>query len=702
MLDPRLGREVLQVLVAVMDADAPLTVSDIARATGHGARSVDVYIQPLVHVGLVTAHGRPPQYVFARPSLLREVEEQSSDETHEPLPSPHRQDSGGTRSLGQRSTNFSLLGSQAEHEDLFDAFFALMSFAGGIPLSVIAERVAGAPLPPTFRRILRDFELGDIGPGYAAVMLRMQDRDPVAVFRVFFASLSELDQDIVRSRFRQDPDTLESLADRHGLTREGVRQKALRIRKDFERLVTYRLGDSLLLIERLEHARSNIPRIVDVSDVRASLRPTLPMIGYLPDELHQPFFFLAFGPRTARSGDVVDDRSFSFVRFGNDPNWFVDERIRDRLVEVRDRALDSGLPTKELLDAVPALRQLSDARTFLAAMGLQEIDGEVTARRIAWNERAVRLLRQEGAPVDFDDIVQILQATARVRSLRNALLADDRIVRVDRDTFALAEWGLAAYSTVRDLMRQELEAAGGEARISEIRNRLTARFDIKASSIDAYAKGSEFVRVSPGVIRLRGEHEEVEDLERPLHSLRGCVRIGRRWALRVEVTASLLKGFSIQLPSGMGPHFGVPQGESATLSTDRSGDISVVRRGLQDNIGRLRWVAQEMGLGQGDVLFLRLPERRGGRISFSGLARSDIERANPRRRAALLLGQEDDLTLAIACSALGMPRGSRPVEVVDRLRSRGEEELAELVAEVLGEGSTGTIDSSDIARILGL
>lgn len=690
----------LEVLAAIRASDRALSVTEVARATGFDRAVIGRLMPPLVEAGFIDVQGSPPRYTA---SIILGSSGASGVPNAGVLPpdlveflttTPMRDDDGawtGFDDLGAswpHDVSMSALGEPSPHFDtamIDDAYFALMSFVGGMPLAHIAEYASGREVPSSFVGMMGAMELDDLGPAYSTIIERMRDIDPAAAFRAFFAGLSERDQDILRDRLAADPETLEALAERHGITRERVRQIVNRLRRSFDES----LESNALIIERTALARDAIGGIIDIRELNLTLFAALPMVDYLPVELDEPFFFLLFPEGW-------------FVRYGEKSSWFVDEATRRTLTDVRTRALADGMPTEEFMDAVPALRAVEELPTFLAAIGLQEIDGEVMARNLSLNERAVRLLRRTGSPVEFDDIVDVLQAAAQVRSLRNALLTDDRIVRVDKDTFALAEWGLAAYSTVRDLMRQELEAAGGEARIADIRDRLTARFDIKASSIDAYAKGSEFVRVSPGVIRLRGEHEGVEDLERPLHSLRGCVRIGRRWALRVEVTASLLKGFSLLLPSGMGPHFGVPQGESATLPTDRSGDISVVRRGLQDNIGRLRWVAQEMGLGEGDVLFVRLPERRGGRISFSGLLRSDVERANPRLRAALLLGQEESLTLSVACSALGMPRGSRPVEVVDRLRSRGEEELAELVAEVLGEGSTGTIDSSDIARMLGL
>lgn len=688
----------LEVLSVVRAAGRELSAPDIARATGLDRAVIGRLLPPLIEAGFVISEGSPAKYavgpafepsppdddddVVALPQdLLDFFAATGPDDSNEAEPE------GRVKSWREIASAYST-GDSSAHFDtamIDDAYYAMMSFVGGMTLSEIAECVSVLDVPASFMGMMGQVEMDDLGPDYETIAERMQDIDPVAAFREFVSGLSDRDQAILESRYAAEPETLEAIAERHAISRERVRQITKGLRQSFEA----KLESNALLIERTELARATIGGIVEMADIRVTLMVALPMVDYLHPELDEAFFLLLFPEG-------------HFTRYGEDSPWFVDEDVRLRLTAACDRASAEGMPSEEFMDAVPEIRSIDEPDGLLATIGLEEIDGEVVPRNLSMNERAVRLLRRAGEPVGFDDFIEVLDAAGRARYLRNALLADERIIRVDRDLFALEEWGLPVYSSVRDLMRQEIEAAGGQAEISALKERLTAQFDIKAASIDAYARGPEFVRVAPGVIRMRGENEDVGDHERPLQALRGCVRIGRRWALRVQVTDAILRGFSVILPRGLAPHFGVPQGESATLPTDREQEISVVRRGLQDNIGRLRWVAEELSLGDGDVLFVLLPARKGGRISFSSLSRADIERASPRRRAGMLLGQDQDLTLTLACSALGMPRDSRPSEVADRLRSRGEDELAALVGEVLGEGTAAGVDTSDIARMLGL
>ena len=675
----------LEVLDAIRASDSPLSVSDIAGSTGLDRAVVDRLLPPLVDSGYVAMEGSPPKYAAGPrlgPSGVTEGTHDQWDDWSFGEWTGH--------GFSRDSSSEAQVADEGESRDAVtdDAHAAMMSFAAGASLATIVQRVFTGDVPESFVEIMGDVDVDGLGPDlddYGMILTRMHEIDPAAAFHLFFTELSERDQDIVRERFAADTETLGSLADRSGLSRERVRQVAKELRQAFEGS----LRSHTLMMERVALAREAIGGLVDMRELRRILLRALPMVGRLPVELDEPFFFL-----------LLPDGAFA--RLAKGAPWFANTDTRERLGEVTERALAEGLALEALYESVPGLRGRRGLPDLLAVMGLKAAAAEVVGRNVSMNEMAVHQLRRAGTPLAFEDLVEVLEAGDRVRSLRNAMLSDDRIVRVDRAVFALEVWGLPEYSTVRDLMRQDIEAAGGQAAVSDIVERLTARYDVKAASIVAYSRGDEFVRVAPGVIRLRADDEPIEDVERPIESLRGCVQVGRRWAFRIEVTASLLRGFSVLLPNGLAPHFGVLAGESVTLRTDRSGVVSVVRRGLQDNMGRLRWVAEELGLVDGDVLLVLLPERAGGRLSFSGVRRIDLEQADAPRRADLLLGQDADLSLDLARRALGMPRGTRPSEVTARLRARGEDALAALVGEVLGEGSVTDVDTSDIARMLGL
>jgi predicted transcriptional regulator len=654
----------LAVLMAVRDSSGPLSVVDVARITGLERSVVAALLRPLIDEGFLE-QGKKSRSIVLGPAMQ------------------HWSGADAVRHAAEETGDAHFAAASIDA-----AYIALLSFAGGLPLSTIAGLAADEEPTGALGAMMSKVMLDDLGPDTEHILGGLKHIDPVAIFIDFFDGLPGRDQRILWERLASHPRTLEGVASRSGLSRDRVRRIVNRLRSDFEALVS---ADAMST-QRSAMARKAIGGLVDIEDVATVLHRVLPMSAHLAPDLLELFFFLLFPAGT-------------FFRYQERSPLHVTAEARQVLEEVHGRALTEGLSLEEFTGTVSALGWIEDMDVFLSSIGLSVLDGQVLAKNISRNDRAVLLLRKEGAPLPFDSIVEAL-GEERARSLRNGLLTDERIVRVDRDVFALAEWGLPIYTSVRDLVRQEVERAGGQARIADIKASLSARFSITPAMVVAQSRSPEFAMVAPGVIRMRVEGEAFDDVEMPLESLRDCVRIGRRWALRVEVGSALLKGHSVTLPPGLGRHFGVPKGRNARLVTDRSGTISLGRNGITDTVGRLRWVAEELGLSEGAVLFILLPERSGGRISFSGVARRTLDGARPARRAGLLLGMQDDLTLAAARGALGLTRGSRPADVVDRLRSRGEDGLAVLVGEVLGvDGevdAVATVDAKDIGRMLGL
>ncbi|MBJ6620030.1 hypothetical protein [Streptomyces sp. DHE17-7] len=55
-----------------------------------------------------------------------------------------------------------------------------------------------------------------------------------------------------------------------------------------------------------------------------------------------------------------------------------------------------------------------------------------------------------------------------MRSLKVQLALDQRFVRSDVDSWALAEWGMRPYTTIKELVEEELDKAGGVVATSEL------------------------------------------------------------------------------------------------------------------------------------------------------------------------------------------------------------------------------------------
>src|SRR5262249_25494092 len=124
------------------------------------------------------------------------------------------------------------------------------------------------------------------------------------------------------------------------------------------------------------------------------------------------------------------------------------------------------------------------------------------------------------------------------RSLKGAMSMDDRFERVDRDRWALAEWGLASYSGVRALVRDEVGRAGGNIAMETLIENTTAKYSVTARSVVAYASAPPF-EVKGGIVRLAlTDQTSRKTPERT----RRMYRRGDAWLYRIRVTKDHLRG----------------------------------------------------------------------------------------------------------------------------------------------------------------
>jgi hypothetical protein len=290
--------------------------------------------------------------------------------------------------------------------------------------------------------------------------------------------------------------------------------------------------------------------------------------------------------------------------------------------------------------------------------------------------------------------------------LRNALLYDDGLVRVDRRKFALAEWGIEPYTTVNAAIARALEARGGQANIDEVADEVAARYSVRRSSVVMYARSPEFVAAGPGRIRLRADGEPIEEVKlRPLKLLPACVRVDGRWAFRATLNEKHLRGFSITVPQEFAAHLGAEPLGSVELRTEAGEDISVIRSSLFANIGRLRVIAERLGLGPGDQLFVVEPDE-GGRVTFRTVRTAELQALPAADRLALLYGFDPPLRASALALSIDLPADASHHEVVARLRARRESDAADVldgtVESGVGPADEGDATADDLASLLGL
>ncbi|MFF2142243.1 hypothetical protein [Kitasatospora sp. NPDC058190] len=120
--------------------------------------------------------------------------------------------------------------------------------------------------------------------------------------------------------------------------------------------------------------------------------------------------------------------------------------------------------------------------------------------RFALREEALRILEEADCPLGTEMLVARIGGGVDSRAVKEALAADRRFMRSDVDVWAVTAWGLRPYSTVKDLVAEELDKAGGAIEASRLVSILTREFSIKESTLRQTMSSAPFC-VRTGMVR---------------------------------------------------------------------------------------------------------------------------------------------------------------------------------------------------------
>ncbi|MFF0004570.1 hypothetical protein ACFYQT_14175 [Streptomyces tibetensis] len=132
-------------------------------------------------------------------------------------------------------------------------------------------------------------------------------------------------------------------------------------------------------------------------------------------------------------------------------------------------------------------------------------------RRETLNDRAWNMLNQLGHPLDSKLLVERMGSDVNIRSLKAQLPKDSRFVRSDVDSWALTEWGLRPYTTIKELVTEEVDMADGSIPTDELVAILTRAFTITESSVRQVASSPPFTARGGVVRRLSDVRREEKD-----------------------------------------------------------------------------------------------------------------------------------------------------------------------------------------------
>ncbi|MDF9803577.1 hypothetical protein M2436_002124 [Streptomyces sp. HB372] len=152
-----------------------------------------------------------------------------------------------------------------------------------------------------------------------------------------------------------------------------------------------------------------------------------------------------------------------------------------------------------------------DATSAIEINAVDDEAGCESPRRGTLKGRAWDILKETNHPLSFALLVSRMGSGVNERSLRVQLGPDPRFTRSDIDSWALAEWNLRPYTSVRELVEEEIDKAGGSVASEQLVHDLMQAFSIKESTLRQVMSSHPFTARGGSVRRLsdsiQGEDE---------------------------------------------------------------------------------------------------------------------------------------------------------------------------------------------------
>lgn len=491
---------------------------------------------------------------------------------------------------------------------------------------------------------------------------------------------------LTRRMFADKPQTLDDLGRELHVTRERVRQIESKARSAIVEL----LGQGGVL----EYIATTLRNVIAPVVALDALEALLPAVAKVVEGVGKPVW---------RILDRLDDS------YEIEDGWCAAPSIagaRDamqtRLQELADR---HGVVRLEDVGPVGAYQPepqsgLPTLRRWLTYCGYTLIGEHVLTKTRGVADCAAALLSIRSAPLGSQEILDLLHQDRSLGTLKNAMAGDERFERVDRDRWALAEWGLEAYVGIRALVREEIGRSGGQIGQEELVERITGRYNVSASSVIAYASAAPFENKG-GVVRMLSADK---DVRKTPERTRRLFRRPTQWAYRLTVTKEHLRGSGCPAPVAIARILNLHPGESRQLPSDL-GPQSIGWPGTQPTFGTIRRFLLDQDAEVGGEVMLTLDD--DGSFGVEPVVTRGLD---PLEQALVLAG----ITAPHLCEhpraalarAIGLPADSQTPIVIGGYRDRGDDDIADMlitVRERLEDGvSPSRVADADIDEIMRL
>lgn len=461
--------------------------------------------------------------------------------------------------------------------------------------------------------------------------------------------------------------TLDEIGRRHNLTRERVRQIEAKARGTMLSIIS----ETVSLANMAEATRMLIGLILPLDE----LLRLVPSLGKRVDSVGQPAW---------RVLDRLDDA------YEIEDGWCVvptmtsaREVTQTQLLERADQYGVVRLDDLTLIQLNEIERRHELAASWLIHCGYVVDGGFVLTRTQSVGDYAAAVLSLAGTPLSAQEIIDRFVFDRNVGSLRNAIATDERFERVDRDRWALKEWGMEAYAGIRSLIREQITRKGGRINLNELVEYITGRYSVSANSVITYASSPPFEQ-RDGVVRLAGGGREVR---KSPQRTRRLFRHAGAWVYRIRVTKDHLRGSGSVAPMAIATILNLKFGETRQLESPL-GPQTIAWTGTQPSFGTIRRFLMKGDIAADTDAFLVIHD--DGTFSFDPARELT---GNPLLDVLSLIGAplttDRQIARAAIGTAIGLPEMAPVTSVIGAYRERGDGDIADLLTSVRGYLETG-------------
>ncbi|NKT42211.1 hypothetical protein GS676_04930 [Rhodococcus hoagii] len=482
--------------------------------------------------------------------------------------------------------------------------------------------------------------------------------DAAQQLRQSLEQFTDRDLFILSRRFFADkPEKLDVLGGELALTRERVRQLEIKARSVLTEQIER--GGRLAMVAAA--ARDTIDNVLPLQ----SLLDALPALDHQISSVDQPAW---------RILDRLDDAYEIEDGWCAAPTMTAAKSLWS--TKLQELANDYGVVVLEELGTlnanIPSGQREKILREWLTYCGYAIEGGFVLTRYRTIPDRVCSMLYVEGSPMTTQQIIEKFDGSRSPNSIRNSMTADGRIVRIDRDRWALNEWGVDAYEGIRLAIRRELKCGGGSLALDYLQQVITSKYTVAATSVATYASMPPFETID-GIVSVAQTFRQVRKTPAQTRRLyRGL----KKWVLRVTVTKDHLRGSGYTAPTALASILDLHPGETMYLPSP-IGDQTVYWTGPQPSVGSIRRFLLDDNIDAHDEVFLEFHDDQGFAITKIAPLTGD-----PIHDALALVGanpEGDEDPRATLATAIEQPPLISHSRLVEEYRSRGDGEIAELL-----------------------